>query len=177
MAVLLTNGKFYIAHSKNGSVIKVPDMEMAQDFHTVERAVAQKEKAPGKCAGCFYIDTCITGKVPEVGKKPAGVNRKRFSKEDRISIYRKTDGHCYLCGELVAFNSFEIEHHIPVSKGGTNELCNLFCSCHNCNSIKRNVYPQDFMEKISQIFMYQMEKKYSGSPLWEDAKALMAGLV
>ena len=43
--------------------------------------------------------------------------RKSFTKEERIKIYRKTKGRCYLCGEFVDFNSYEIEHKVPLSKG------------------------------------------------------------
>ena len=57
MAILLTNGKFYIAHNRTGAVIKVTDIEQAQDFYSVERAINQRNKTPGKCAGYYYIDT------------------------------------------------------------------------------------------------------------------------
>lgn len=40
-----------------------------------------------------------------------------------------------------------------------NPIYNLFCSCHTCNLIKHDIYPQDFMEKISKIFMFQMRIK------------------
>ena len=57
MAILLTNGKCYIAHDKRGKVIKVTDIEQAQDFYSVERAINQRNKTPGKCGGYYYIDT------------------------------------------------------------------------------------------------------------------------
>ena len=53
MAVLLTNGTHYIAHSSTGAVIKVSDVRDAQNFHTSERAVRQKQKAPGKCVSAY----------------------------------------------------------------------------------------------------------------------------
>lgn len=93
--------------------------------------------------------------------------RKVFNQEERAAIYRKTKGYCYLCGDFVDFNKFEVEHKIPISKGGTNDLSNLFCSCHVCNSIKQDIYPEDFMERISKIFMYQMENKYSKKMTWK----------
>ena len=165
MAILLTNGTYYIAHSKRGAVVKVSDIGEAQDFYSVERAVAQKNKTPGKCASYYYIDTDMADEAPEENKKKPGPKRKRtkykaFSMQKRQEVYLKTEGHCYLCGEFVGFDSFEVEHKIPLSKGGTNELDNLFCACHCCNAIKHDIYPEDFMEKISQIFMHQMEIKY-----------------
>ena len=50
MAILLTNGKFYIAHNRTGAVIKVADIEHAQDFYSVERAINQRNRTPGKSA-------------------------------------------------------------------------------------------------------------------------------
>ena len=112
MAILLTNGKYYIAHSKSGAVIKVQDIGQAQDFHSAERAIHQKNKACGKCAGYYLIDTDILDAIEyeqksTPKKKP---RRKQFSKSIRRDIYEKTQGYCYLCGEAIEFNSFEVEH-------------------------------------------------------------------
>lgn len=59
-----------------------------------------------------------------------------------------------------------MEHKVPLSKGGTNELSNVFCACHCCNTIKHDIYPKDFMEKIRQIFMYQMQIQNKNSLRW-----------
>lgn len=171
MAIVLTDGTHYIAHSSSGAVVKVSDIKKAQDFRTAERAMRQKNRAPGKCAGFYYIDTDAEGMGKD--RQEAKTKRKKFSVKDRMDVYRKTEGHCYLCGEFVDFDSFEVEHNIPISKGGTNDLDNLYCSCPTCNAIKRDIYPQEFMEKISQIFMYQMEKKYGDSLEWKVAHRLL----
>lgn len=148
--IVLTNGKYYIAHSESGAVIKVPDIAQAEDFQTLNRATRQKKKTPGKCNGYYAFDT-IENKKCEL--------RKKFTTEERKAIYRKTRGHCYICGEFVEFDSFEVEHRIPIGKGGTNQLNNLFVSCHCCNCMKGSIYPRDLMEKISQIFLYQMKMR------------------
>ena len=103
--------------------------------------------------------------------------KRRFSIEERKQIYRKTKGHCYLCGEFVDFDAFEIEHRIPRSKGGTNDLKNLYCSCHICNLIKHDIYPQDFNERITKIFMYQMEKKTKHSLKWKIVHRLLLSCI
>lgn len=171
MAVLLTDGKYYISHSDSGAVVAVSDIREAQDFHTEKRAMGQKEKAPVKCAGFYCIDTDRDGIA--IPARESKAKRKRFSVKERIEVYRKTEGHCYLCGEFVDFDSFEVEHNIPISKGGTNNLDNLYCSCVTCNAIKHDIYPKEFMEKISQIFLYQMGKKYGGSLDWKVAHRLL----
>ncbi len=176
MAIVLTNGKYYIAHNAKGNVIKVSDINQAQNFYSVERAICQKNKAPSKCAGFYYIDTSIDQTIcqdNDTGK----IKRKSFSANDRKEIYRKTNGCCYLCGEFVDFDSFEIEHEMPLAKGGTNDFSNLYCSCHTCNAMKNSIYPQELMEKIAQIFMYQMEKKYSKRIKWKLVHRLLGKMI
>ena len=174
MAILLTNGNYYIAHNKSGGVIKVATIAQAQDFHSVERAIHQKNRTPGKCSGFYFIDTDIVDVIEskEIStvddkEKLPHKRHKQFKGKMRRDIYEKTHGHCYLCGEFVDFDSFEVEHEVPLSKGGTNDLSNLYCSCHYCNMIKHDICPQDFMKKISQIFMYQMQKRHGNNPRWK----------
>lgn len=170
MAIVLTNGKYYIALSNTGAVIKVQNIKQAQDFYSVESGINQRNKAPGKCRGYYLLDT-DTGEKTElknipIPKKKSAIKRKHFSEKERLIIYRKTNGHCYLCGEFVDFDSFEIEHKVPLSKGGTNDLNNLFPACHCCNNIKHDIYLRELMEKILQIFMYQMQIQNKNSLKW-----------
>lgn len=141
MAILLTNGKYYIAHNRTGAVIKVSDIEQAQDFYSVERAINQRNRTPGKCAGYYYIDT---------EKYKAKIKRKNYSDEERKNIYNKSGGRCELCGQL-----------IPLSMGGEDSMENLQTACYACNQFKSNILPDDFMDRIIKIFLYQTENKCS----------------
>lgn len=54
-------------------------------------------------------------------------------------VYAKSLGRCWYCGsELAPFSSWEVEHQIPRSKGGANDLSNLVAACRQCNSRKSN---------------------------------------
>lgn len=182
MAIVLTNGTYYIAHDAVGAIIKVTDISQAQDFYSVERAIKQKQKCPGKCRNYYYIDTDIVVDNEEINKqldKPvkSKCKRKSFSRIERLQIYRKTEGHCYLCGDFVDFEFFEAEHKIPLAKGGTNDLDNIFCSCHSCNTIKRDIYPADLIEKVNKIFLYQMKQKYKNKFKWKIMYAILKGMI
>ena len=184
MAIVLTNGTYYIAHNQTGAVVKVTDIEQAQDFYSVERAIKQKKKAPGKCAGFYFIDTEIeSANIESVVKEYEKPNskkkteRKSFSALERLKVYRKTEGHCYLCGKFVDFDSFEMEHRLPLAKGGTNDLDNIFCACHICNTIKRDIYPTDLLEQVSKIFMYQMQSKYGNKLIWRIVHRVLVGML
>ena len=155
----------YIGYSDTGKVIHVDKLENAYRFNTPNEARNARKKASKKMAYFHVYMIMSNGKLEKVSANTP--KRKSFTKEERIKIYRKTKGRCYLCGEFVDFNSYEIEHKVPLSKGGTNNLSNLFCSCHICNLIKHDIYPEDFMEKISKIFMFQMCIKNRNCLKWK----------
>lgn len=152
MAILLTNGKYYIAHNRTGAVIKVSDIEQAQDFYSVERAINQRNRTPGKCAGYYYIDT---------EKYKAKIKRKNYSDEERKIIYNKSSGRCELCGQRLLFEEMTLDHIMPLSMGGEDSMENLQTACYACNQFKSNILPDDFMDRIIKIFLYQTENKYS----------------
>ena len=59
MAIVLTNGKYYITHDATGKIIKVRNKLEAQDFHSVKRAVDAKKKYCGKTKGYYVFDTAL----------------------------------------------------------------------------------------------------------------------
>lgn len=50
-------------------------------------------------------------------------------------LWRKQFGLCYYCAASLE-NEYEIDHVIPLSKGGTNWLDNLALACQPCNRSK-----------------------------------------
>ena len=179
MAILLTNGQFYIAHNKTGAVIKVSDISQAQNFYTVEKAEHQINKTPGKCSGYYYIDTDVTpietvmqSETKKIKKKSA-VKRKHYSGAERKAIYEKADGCCQLCGRKIPFDNFTVDHIIPISEGGSNNLDNTQATCIICNQFKANIYPEQFVDRITEIFMFQMEKQYRDNSTWKMARNML----
>jgi len=60
-----------------------------------------------------------------------------------------------------------IDHIKPLSMGGEDDVENLSCTCHPCNLFKGNILPSDFMERITDIFLYQMERQHKGRFGWK----------
>jgi len=54
--------------------------------------------------------------------------------EDNIKQYGTLT--CYLCLNPIPFGKDQLEHKLPISRGGTNEYNNLGVSCQRCNSRK-----------------------------------------
>lgn len=57
--------------------------------------------------------------------------------EVRAIVWGKTDGRCWYCGNLTnPFRDFHVDHTVPRSRGGTDDLSNLVPSCAACNLAK-----------------------------------------
>jgi len=89
--------------------------------------------------------------------------RKSISKKTRFEVFKRDGFSCVYCGAMPPDEVLEVDHIIPVSKGGDNKLENLVCSCFTCNRGKSNndltSLPQSLIskhkqEKIDQYAQY-----------------------
>lgn len=65
--------------------------------------------------------------------------------EIREYLSEKFNHKCCYCGiEQGQGRKFEVEHIIPVSRGGTNRVSNLAWSCHDCNQEKDNMTAEEY---------------------------------
>lgn len=180
MAIVLTNGSYFIKHNKTGKVIKVTNISKAQNFYTMERALEQIKKAPGKCKSYYPVDTSVTEimvasepeKITSVEIKKK-TKRKQYTTEQRKIIYQKANGRCQLCGRKIEYEDMTLDHIVPLSWGGADEMENLQCTCFPCNKFKSNILPDQFVDRITEIFMFQMEKKHSNRLKWKIARNLL----
>jgi 5-methylcytosine-specific restriction endonuclease McrA len=62
-------------------------------------------------------------------------------KVSRKKLYRMYNGKCGICNERVRENRFEIDHRIPLSKGGEHSYDNCSPSHPVCNRLKADRYP------------------------------------
>ena len=74
-------------------------------------------------------------------------------------MYIKSERHCAICGEFVLYTEFMVDHIIPLAKSGSNDISNLQCTCGVCNRLKQDILPQDLMEKLTKIMLYQVGQK------------------
>lgn len=59
-------------------------------------------------------------------------------------IYDRQNGLCAYCGQHRNIKYMTVDHIIPLSKGGTDEIDNLQCTCKLCNRLKDNMLPSEF---------------------------------
>lgn len=183
MAIVLTNGTTFISHNNTGGVIKVTSLGEAQDFYSFERALRQKNKTPTKCRSYYPYNTEHGEDIDDIELFIAEKKKKRkkYSLEQRKEIYNKGNGCCQLCGRKIPFKSFTVDHIIPRSMGGTDAMDNLQCTHRSCNIQKASYLPETFFNRISEIFVYQMDKKYGCegefSYEWKIARNLIMSLL
>ena len=85
--------------------------------------------------------------------------RYNFSEKKRKDVWSKTGGKCYYCGTqlenedildwggkvVTTRHHWDIDHMIPVSRGGTNDTSNLVPACLSCNGKKGTMTADEFV--------------------------------
>jgi len=66
----------------------------------------------------------------------------RVTNKDAKKLYQKN---CVFCGEN---ENIEIDHVIPIAKGGVHGISNLQPLCHSCNSKKSDMFMIEFKREI-----------------------------
>lgn len=75
---------------------------------------------------------------------------KAISGSKRYRILSRSAGRCVACGVSSQERAIEVDHIIPRSKGGPDELSNLQALCYKCNSQKRDRDDLDFLLEINR---------------------------
>lgn len=65
--------------------------------------------------------------------------RKAISNKLRFEVFKRDGFTCQYCGKKAPDVVLNVDHIIPVAKGGKNELLNLITSCFECNNGKRDI--------------------------------------
>ena len=55
---------------------------------------------------------------------------------DPLELYQEQNGVCYMCLEQFNFKDMEMDHLIPICKGGKHEVSNVKMCCGTCNKKK-----------------------------------------
>ena len=80
--------------------------------------------------------------------------RKTIGKTQRFEIFKRDAFTCQYCGATPPSVVLEVDHVIPVAKGGSDEPHNLVTSCFDCNRGKRDrhlhVVPESVSERLDR---------------------------
>ena len=84
------------------------------------------------------------------------MNRRKLSKDDRLIIYHKCNGHCAYCGTPIEYSQMQADHIIPLHNGGKDELDNMLPACRSCNHYKSTLTLEKFryaLERQPEVLM------------------------
>jgi CRISPR/Cas system Type II protein with McrA/HNH and RuvC-like nuclease domain len=68
-----------------------------------------------------------------------GGNEVAVSKRSRFEVFKRDGFACAYCGKTPPAVILEIDHMVPVSLGGDDNMANLVTACFDCNRGKSNV--------------------------------------
>ena len=128
------------------------DFSKAKAFRSVADAEAYKKnhrelvKSFGE-SNCFVVNENLESQELSASKsftqeqlELLGVKRSSprvvLSKPKRQSIYDKAQHYCTIWGKPLRYEEMSVDHIVPLSRGGKNEMDNLRCTCEECNRLK-----------------------------------------
>lgn len=81
-------------------------------------------------------------------------DRRHFYSYEKKDILKRSNSVCACCGKKLTVATMTIDHIIPLSRGGTNDISNLISLCYDCNQDKGN-----FLYIPECIYLYMFKNK------------------
>jgi 5-methylcytosine-specific restriction endonuclease McrA len=110
--------------------------------HTTDRPAKGRLEGPTN----YLVETtkrCYGGSYGYTVSKRTG--RRNITYWGRREIWQHFGRKCYHCGKKLKSSDgvhMQVDHLIPLAKGGTNDDDNLFASCPQCNLSKSSKLPR-----------------------------------
>lgn len=125
--------------------------------------------------GDFFITSRSKLEIPATIKLINRVNRRwkapRFRKK---VLFNRDNWSCQYCGKKLHWNTIEIEHIMPTSRGGETSWQNCVAACKPCNKKKANKTPEEAGMKLlsvprepSPLHFWDISKSSVFHPDWE----------
>jgi 5-methylcytosine-specific restriction endonuclease McrA len=78
----------------------------------------------------------------------------------RRNIFYRDKNRCQYCGQVFQQRELNLDHIIPISRGGTSCWENVVCACISCNTKKGDRLPSE-----ASMRMYRRPRKPAGHPM------------
>ena len=89
------------------------------------------------------LEPTVSGKVRQFFK------RKRVDSHQKQSLYDEQGGRCAYYGIKRQIQDMEVDHKVPIAKGGTNAQANLHITCRRCNNRKGTLADSQFRRRYN----------------------------
>lgn len=83
--------------------------------------------------------------VKSASHRRRAVTRQGMSSSDQRDWEDRQEKVCFYCDADVS-QGYEVDHILPLSKGGAHEASNLVIACRTCNAKKSNRDPDEFLD-------------------------------
>jgi hypothetical protein len=93
----------------------------------------------------------------------------------REIVRRRDKERCYYCNEIVS--NGHVDHLVPLSRGGSDDLTNLVWACPSCNAAKSDMTAKEFWEASAKCNPPEPEQQTPVTPLLgagEEPSAIIA---
>ena len=70
-------------------------------------------------------------------------------------LYGRQEGRCNACGSTFDFPFLEVDHILPIVRGGTDELENLQLLCSHCNRMKGVLPQESLLDRLREMGFYE----------------------
>jgi hypothetical protein len=96
----------------------------------------------------------------------------------REIVRRRDKERCYYCNETVS--NGHVDHLVPLSRGGSDDLSNLVWACPSCNAAKSDMTAKEFWEASSKCSPPELKQQEPITPLLgagEEPSAIIAATI
>lgn len=134
---------------------------LAYDPAENRKALRYKSARPFKNAFAELVERGIVSIEDGMIKFPAADAlipplRYPWPQETIDAVFNMTGGHCSYCDIVLTVGTlsptqFNIDHKLPLSRGGSDDLENLAPSCRSCNLAKRASTVDEFLAKRGAV--------------------------
>jgi 5-methylcytosine-specific restriction endonuclease McrA len=80
-----------------------------------------------------------------------------ITKHEVLRCLMVCDFKCFYCGEKLNPYKWNLDHHLPTSRGGKNCFDNLRPCCKECNQIKADLIYSELVKRAHRIVLMYMK--------------------
>ncbi|HKC91637.1 MAG TPA: HNH endonuclease [Candidatus Limnocylindria bacterium] len=92
-------------------------------------------------------------------KRRSAAGGQSFSSAEWLALLGRHQGSCAYCGSKTLI---EIDHRIPLARGGSNLISNILPACRRCNRRKRTMTEEEFREFLQRERRHGLEVGLDG---------------
>ncbi len=85
------------------------------------------------------------------GQRVKPTLRRPFEPGQKQALFRSQGGRCMYCGAERDIREFQIDHMVPVVRGGPHEMANFQLLCGPCNNRKRDYTDDEFRQRYREL--------------------------